>query len=1037
MASNIGIKIGVEGEKAFKSALADINRELKVSASEMQLLAAKYDGSEKSVEGLTEKQKALENQLAKQKNAVATIADALENAKQSFGETDARTLKWQESLNKAEAEVLKTEKAIKQNEEALNGLTDAEEGAAKGEDTLKASAEKTAAEIEEQKKKTDEAKKTLSEYAKVAEEKAAKALKALTAAAAGAVTGIAALVMNAGSAADELSDMSKVTGLSTTQLQQYDYTAKMAGTSLETITGAQTKLTKAMAAAKDESSATAKKFDALGVSVKDTNGELRSSDDVFNDVIDALGKIDNETERDAAAMEIFGKSAKDLNPLILEGSEGLKRYAQEAEELGVIVSEDTVSALADMQGTVKQITAQFDALKQNVAAKFAPIAQKVLDKISAVLDRISKTLDSPKEQTALNKLADAAGDFIEKAADLAEDILPLLIDAASFLVANFDKLAIAIGGVWAIFKTVSVVSNATEAFHKISGAVETLRASAASAGGAVGGLGESINATLSKSAVGVGAVTAAVGVLALAVGNYIGEVNALKEKAVKASQDIRDEVSDINDALKVSRETYSDSLSAADDSAKKATEYIKRLKELEKQSSLTNDEQREYNELVSKLKLLMPTLNATLDKNTGLLEDGADALEDQIKSWREKVKLEATENALRTEMENQLRLQRELTKARDEYNDVNDKYIRFFELQQKFATSGSWEAYKEMLEIFYELTGETGDLLKMTEGMKAAQENAGAAVMDAAHAYSESISVTDELTGAYEELSTQIEETGETAIDTAEEVTTRSVQTFDAWGAKIQEISDRHYETIIGAATNILKKLDDTTELSMKEIIETLQHNRQVIIDYEANMRTIQERGASEEVMAYLESLGIEQAGVIDLIANSTDKEFKSFVKNFTKNVDEAETAANDWGKRVGDGIIAGMKSKKDNIAKASRVLAQTVESAFKNYLQIQSPSRVMIAAGEYTGEGPIVGILRKIPEAKAASEKLAEAIETGYSAELGASLGYAGGAAGNGVVGVGSTVNNYYTYNVSDPSPAYMEAVMQNVNRGFGGLYA
>ena len=390
--ADIGIKIGVEGEKSFKSALKSINDELKVSSSEMTMLAAKYDGNEKSVESLTEKQKALQKQLAGQKEAVKTISEALENAKNSFGEADARTLAWQKKLNDAEAAVYKTEKAINENDKALG----------------------------EQKKLTDETKKALTEYAKAAEEKAAKALKALTAAAAASVTAISALVISSGKAADELTDMSKKTGLSTTALQKYDYTAKMTGTSLETITGAQAKLVKQMGAARDESSSAAKKFAELGVSVKDASGELRNTDDVFVDVIDALGQIDNEAERDAAAMDIFGKSAQELNPLILEGAEGMKKYAEEAENLGVIVSEDNVSALADMQDKVKEVTAQFDALKTNLAANFAPIAKEILEKVQEFIKNISDQLQSPKMQEAIRNLGESLKKFLERASELAE-----------------------------------------------------------------------------------------------------------------------------------------------------------------------------------------------------------------------------------------------------------------------------------------------------------------------------------------------------------------------------------------------------------------------------------------------------------------------------------------------------------------------------------------------------------------------------------------------------------------------------------------
>ena len=71
--------------------------------------------------------------------------------------------------------------------------------------------------------------------------------------------------------------------------------------------------------------ATADAYKALGISVTDAHGNLRDGETVYWQAIDALGKMQNETERDALAMQIFGKSARELNPLI---EQGLKRHGK-------------------------------------------------------------------------------------------------------------------------------------------------------------------------------------------------------------------------------------------------------------------------------------------------------------------------------------------------------------------------------------------------------------------------------------------------------------------------------------------------------------------------------------------------------------------------------------------------------------------------------------------------------------------------------------------------------------------------------------
>ena len=94
MADNFGLKIGVEGEKEFKKALADINQSFKVLGSEMKLVESEFGKNENSVQSLTSKNEVLNKQIDAQKDKIETLRKALENASSSFGENDRRTAAW-------------------------------------------------------------------------------------------------------------------------------------------------------------------------------------------------------------------------------------------------------------------------------------------------------------------------------------------------------------------------------------------------------------------------------------------------------------------------------------------------------------------------------------------------------------------------------------------------------------------------------------------------------------------------------------------------------------------------------------------------------------------------------------------------------------------------------------------------------------------------------------------------------------------------------------------------------------------------------
>lgn len=184
--------------------------------------------------------------------------------------------------------------------------------------------------------------------------------------------------------ADDLSTLSAQIGVSTTTLQEWSYAAEFVDVSVQTIQGSMSRLTKVMAEAQNGSVSAKEAFDSLGVSYTNADGSLRSAEDVFYDVIDALGGIDNAAERDATAMSIFGKSAQELNTLIEAGSATFRSYGEEAENLGIIMSEDQVQSLAQMQDSFDKLNNVMDASQNMLSAAFAPAISTVANAIAEI-----------------------------------------------------------------------------------------------------------------------------------------------------------------------------------------------------------------------------------------------------------------------------------------------------------------------------------------------------------------------------------------------------------------------------------------------------------------------------------------------------------------------------------------------------------------------------------------------------------------------------------------------------------------------------
>ena len=285
-------------------------------------------------------------------------------------------------------------------------------------------------------------------------EKAGRALRGVSVAAAGVTTGLAGITYKAGAAADDLNTLSKVTGISTHDLQMYAAMADLVDVSVETMAKSNARLKKSMLGA-SEGGSQLKYFEQLGISVTDANGELRDSNEVFQETIQALGMMENETQRDAIAMAIFGKSANELNPLIEDAGATYAKVSGIMQKYGLEPIDqkalDKANAFNDQIDTIKLVFTQaVQIIGTKLAGYLLPMMEKVVEKGAQIAQFVaglsSKTLSVIGGISAgvaalapalmvVGKLATMFGSLQMKIA-LAAQKIPLIGKALSFLSAN-------------------------------------------------------------------------------------------------------------------------------------------------------------------------------------------------------------------------------------------------------------------------------------------------------------------------------------------------------------------------------------------------------------------------------------------------------------------------------------------------------------------------------------------------------------------------------------------------------------------------
>lgn len=246
----------------------------------------------------------------------------------------------------------------------------------------------------------DQARETGEEIARVSDDinKVAEATanmsektKVLSGVALGVASGLAGWAVKSAQTADEINTLSKTTGLATDTIQKLQYAADIIDVDFNTVAGSLQKLTKDMASAQDGTGAMAEAFEVLGISVTDdVTGALRNNEEVFYEVIDALGNVANETERDALAMQIFGKSATDLNPLILGGADALKQLSEEAEQSGLILSQDALDGANAFNDAIDKMKATAGASLAKVGAELAEKLVPAMENLAGIVGRVAE-----------------------------------------------------------------------------------------------------------------------------------------------------------------------------------------------------------------------------------------------------------------------------------------------------------------------------------------------------------------------------------------------------------------------------------------------------------------------------------------------------------------------------------------------------------------------------------------------------------------------------------------------------------------------
>ena len=250
--------------------------------------------------------------------------------------------------------------------------------------------------------------------------------------------GMTALVMPVARVGDEFFKLSQKTGVSVEALTALDYAAKLSDVTTEGLTKALQKLSVAMFDTQVNGQEGSAALKALGVSATDAHGQIRPTEAVLLDLAEKFAEMPDGADKAALAVKLFGKEGLAIIPFLNQGREGITALMEEAQRLGLVMSEDVARASEVFNDNLTRLSAIFEGVQRQIGAAVIPIladfteqvilAQTETGSFSNKLQRITSNRETTL--TFLESVASGLA-FIAESAVLLKRVIAQPFDSLS------------------------------------------------------------------------------------------------------------------------------------------------------------------------------------------------------------------------------------------------------------------------------------------------------------------------------------------------------------------------------------------------------------------------------------------------------------------------------------------------------------------------------------------------------------------------------------------------------------------------------
>jgi hypothetical protein len=268
-----------------------------------------------------------------------------------------------------------------------------------------------------------------------------------------AAVGVAAFAASVklGNYADKLLDLEQQTGLTTDSLQKYRAVTTQAGIATDAVARASENLQRRLASGEEGSKDLTDGLKALGVSARDSAGNLRSIDNILEESISKLSDYSDITERNQLALKIFGRSASELAPLLALGSKGIEDAKNRAVELGLVLSKDALEGANQFRIQIDTLKDSLGGIGNEIGIAFLPVAKELVKILQENVIPVVRSIIG-----FFNGLSDSTKKIIAIVGGLVIAIGPLLAGLGFFVTTILPALKVGLIAVSALFSPLAL-----------------------------------------------------------------------------------------------------------------------------------------------------------------------------------------------------------------------------------------------------------------------------------------------------------------------------------------------------------------------------------------------------------------------------------------------------------------------------------------------------------------------------------------------------------------------------------------------------